>query len=526
MQHTVVRGRPSGPLAILGLLCVVFATVLAPATAEPLVVHNARSTTVTTPETVDSAGHILFRAARKKHKDSVKKAKKKLQEKHVTAEVSGDAVHAATAVDAANTANQAAKVAGRVANHAVKIEADTADALAYAKDALKGAAVQAGGLDKAALDHAVGRVGEATSEAAAAATRYTKTNKGGTSTTEMEKLDRQLGRLQNELDQANQAQAGGTVSVDDELRKLQQKLDAMKRAQQASPGGVTAATEGLQEKLRDLEHQMEASKVARAAGVEPPPGTATEDELKVKLEETREELGKLSGSQGGGVSGGGVVGSTVDPATRLRELQQELDKLRQLREKEAQLEADPNNQALRDEVDALRNELNAGTTPGQAEQRLAAEIGHLEKQINAAPGSSSGIDIDASLPFGEAEPFGRAQVASDLTHSSKHESNEMVDQIERAETMEERRAVFRALTRLRGATITAYDGIAKSHLNNVVQYNKEHKWRVEHPMKHLAQEEDDTAKWAFPLHSEEVPPAAAGQASPATAPAAAPAPGL
>ena len=38
----------------------------------------------------------------------------------------------------------------------------------------------------------------------------------------------------------------------------------------------------------------------------------------------------------------------------------------------------------------------------------------------------------------------------------------MVDQLERAEVAEEKRAVFRALTRLRGAAITSFDGVARS----------------------------------------------------------------
>merc|ERR1719335_2097143 len=255
----------------------------------------------------------------------------------------------------------------------------------------------------------------------------------------------------------------------------------MKKAQQAQPGGIPAATEKLQQQLRDLEKQMDASKAARAAGLEPPPGTASEDEIKVKLEETREQLGKLSGSQGQGQPSGNNQ--------RLRELQDKLDKLKDLRAKEAQLKTSPDDEALKAEVESLRKELDAGTTPGEAERRLAAEIAKLESDINATPGAGRPIDIDASLPYGDAEPFGRESTASDLTRSSKYESDTMVDQIERAETMEERRAVFRALTRLRGATISAYDGIAKSHLNNVVQYNKEHKWRDAHPMKHLASED-------------------------------------
>jgi len=488
------------PLALHGFLCAVLATALAPVSAEVEEISK-NNTGISSPEpeeasTTENSGHILFKAARRKHKKHAKSQE--------------NAVHAYNAVEAAETAGQAATIAHRVANHAESIEANAADALAYAKDALHGAAVNAGGASKGALEDAVARVNEATDGAgrAATATRYSTATGGDVTDTEYGKLERRLGRLQNELDNGKGGTGDGN-QVESEIHKLQQKLDAMKKAPQAQPG----AAEKLQQQLHDLEQQMEAAKVARAAGLEPPPGTASEDEIKVKLEETREQLGKLSGSQG--------QPAVFDPQQRLRELQDQLDKLRQLRAKEAQAKTTPDNAALKTDIAQLRKDLGAaeGATSGEVEGRLAAEIAKLEREMDAAPGSP--IDIDTTLPYGEAEPFGREQTASEMTASAKYESDTMVDQIERAETMEERRAVFRALTRLRGATISAYDGIAKSHLNNVVQYNKEHKWRDTHPVKHLAQEEDDVSRWAFPNNSEEVPPAAAG---PATGPAAAPAP--
>ena len=74
----------------------------------------------------------------------------------------------------------------------------------------------------------------------------------------------------------------------------------------------------------------------------------------------------------------------------------------------------------------------------------------------------------------------------------------MVDQLERAEVAEEKRAVFRALTRLRGAAITSFDGIARAQTGQMDEYNKVHHWRSTHPLHHLAQEEADVSRWAFP----------------------------
>lgn len=115
-----------------------------------------------------------------------------------------------------------------------------------------------------------------------------------------------------------------------------------------------------------------------------------------------------------------------------------------------------------------------------------------QTKTNAAP------EIDMAMPYGELEPFGRENTAEELTASSIHESDAMVDQLERAEVAEEKRAVFRALTRLRGAAITSYDGIARAQTGNIDEYARTYQWRKNHPVRHLAQDEADVQKWAFP----------------------------
>lgn len=117
---------------------------------------------------------------------------------------------------------------------------------------------------------------------------------------------------------------------------------------------------------------------------------------------------------------------------------------------------------------------------------------------DATPVEEKGIDIDTNMPYGDLEPFGREDTAQELTEQSIIESDDMVDQLERAEVAEEKRAVFRALTRLRGAAITSYDGVARSQSGNIDEYSKTHKFRKSHPLHHLADEESDVAKWAFP----------------------------
>mmetsp|Transcript_7764 Transcript_7764/g.11218 ORF Transcript_7764/g.11218 Transcript_7764/m.11218 type:complete len:338 (+) Transcript_7764:142-1155(+) len=128
-----------------------------------------------------------------------------------------------------------------------------------------------------------------------------------------------------------------------------------------------------------------------------------------------------------------------------------------------------------------------------------------EKEERAPPvphGPGSAPETDMAMPFGDLEPFGREDTAKDLTEASIRESDAMVDQLERAEIAEEKRAIFRALTRLRGAAITSFDGVARSQTGNLDEYSRKYKWRKAHPLNHLADEESDVTRWAFPESSD------------------------
>jgi len=154
-------------------------------------------------------------------------------------------------------------------------------------------------------------------------------------------------------------------------------------------------------------------------------------------------------------------------------------------------------EAPADVVKAVENQAadpDSKLANGSLRSFLVAKDGGAEE----TPVQEKGIDVDTEMPYGELEPFGREDTAQELTEQSVRESDEMVDQLERAEVAEEKRAVFRALTRLRGAAITSYDGIARAQTGNIDEYNKTHKWRKTHPLHHLADEESDISKWAFP----------------------------
>lgn len=120
-----------------------------------------------------------------------------------------------------------------------------------------------------------------------------------------------------------------------------------------------------------------------------------------------------------------------------------------------------------------------------------------------APVVGRPLDVaEPKLPFGDMEPFGREATAQQLTEDSIRQSNAMVDQIEKAELAEEQRSVFRALTRLRGAALASFDGIARSATGNIQEYAAHSQWRDNHPVTHLAEEEGDVEKWAFPSNAD------------------------
>mmetsp|Transcript_107102 Transcript_107102/g.218480 ORF Transcript_107102/g.218480 Transcript_107102/m.218480 type:complete len:108 (+) Transcript_107102:2-325(+) len=106
------------------------------------------------------------------------------------------------------------------------------------------------------------------------------------------------------------------------------------------------------------------------------------------------------------------------------------------------------------------------------------------------------------MNFNKIAPFGKEDTAKELQDHAAKTQDTLVDAVENAEVAEIKRAVFRALTRLRGAAITSFDGVARSQTGNIDQYSKEHKWRSSHPLHHLAQEESDVGKWAFPSNAD------------------------
>eukprot|EP00930_Biecheleria_cincta_P063371 TRINITY_DN48899_c0_g1_i1.p1 TRINITY_DN48899_c0_g1~~TRINITY_DN48899_c0_g1_i1.p1 ORF type:complete len:397 (+),score=108.75 TRINITY_DN48899_c0_g1_i1:86-1192(+) len=146
-------------------------------------------------------------------------------------------------------------------------------------------------------------------------------------------------------------------------------------------------------------------------------------------------------------------------------------------------------------------------TKRKVESKKASEADEPPEKSDQEDGASEADEPDQEveqpeLPFSELQPFGRRNVGESLTESAISQSNAMVDQLERAEVAEEKRAVFRSLTRLRGVALSSFDGIARSQTGNIEEYAKHHHWRKNHPVKHLAEEESDVKAWAFPANAD------------------------
>lgn len=125
------------------------------------------------------------------------------------------------------------------------------------------------------------------------------------------------------------------------------------------------------------------------------------------------------------------------------------------------------------------------------------DLEHLDSKEDVHVGDAHfGNGVSGDGPLANQGPFGGKSKADELTTGSVEETNAMVDQMEKAQAAEEKRASYRALTRLRGVMTTSYDDIAHSHMNNIHKYNQDHKWRNENHVRHLAEEEaDDVEKW-------------------------------
>jgi len=96
---------------------------------------------------------------------------------------------------------------------------------------------------------------------------------------------------------------------------------------------------------------------------------------------------------------------------------------------------------------------------------------------------------DLEMNFNKIAPFGKEDTAKELQDHAAKTQDTLVDAVENAEVAEIKRAVFRALTRLRAATIKEFDTIARLETQAIDAYNDAHHYRAENPLAHLHEDE-------------------------------------
>jgi DNA repair exonuclease SbcCD ATPase subunit len=373
---------------------------------------------------------------------------------------------------AAHAAETAAHVAREVATHAKLMHTKSQDALKHARSALSSASEGNTGMTDAQKKHL-----KNADDALAEATKKLET----------EKLEQD--EWVKEALEESEAQVASRAATE----RLQKQIDDLEERVKAAKD--EKMREEFEEEIDDLKDQLnkqiEAEKHRK--GEAESLGKMKDELEKMKRQlETMEDIKELKAK-----INGKVAERKKDEEELLKKMQELDDLLEELEKQKAS--GEEISPVAQDALDKeLRNLKTAVANKVKSEEEAAEAEAKKEEERKKKRKRSYGGQSVEGMPYGELEPFGREDTAAELTQDSIAESDKMVDQIEKAEVAEEKRSVFRALTRLRGAAITSYDGVARSQTGNIAEYNHHNKWRDLHPVHHLAEEENDVEKWAFP----------------------------
>jgi len=235
--------------------------------------------------------------------------------------------------------------------------------------------------------------------------------------------------------------------------------------------------------------QPKSEKVeAKADGV----AHMTKDELKAQLKQEQNEQG--------------------DALKELQGAQQQMAKLNSRIKENAEKEIKSGNKAEGEakmhkvaELDKVQEQINGHLANVQAFSTVATRelhqsgMGFVQKttkatsflQVNRAPEDELAKEMthDLEMNFNKIAPFGKEDTAKELQDHAAKTQDTLVDAVENAEVAEIKRAVFRALTRLRAATIKEFDTIARLETQAIDAYNDAHHYRAENPLAHLHEDE-------------------------------------
>lgn len=143
-------------------------------------------------------------------------------------------------------------------------------------------------------------------------------------------------------------------------------------------------------------------------------------------------------------------------------------------------------------VAQFRNMTNASAEKIEAEPAPSfLQLRGSTKTIRRAPEDELAKEMthDLEMNFNKIAPFGKEDTAKELQDHAAKTQDTLVDAVENAEVAEIKRAVFRALTRLRAATIKEFDTIARLETQAIDAYNDAHHYRAENPLAHLHEDE-------------------------------------
>lgn len=130
--------------------------------------------------------------------------------------------------------------------------------------------------------------------------------------------------------------------------------------------------------------------------------------------------------------------------------------------------------------------------PPSSQASMQQQNSNQESQVatKAAPEAKAGENATQTPVTGaRIAPFGKEDTATELTKHAERTQDTLVDAVENAEVAEVKRAVFRALTRLRAASIKEFDTIARLETQAIDEYNDAHHYRAENPLNYMHSDE-------------------------------------
>merc|ERR1719188_293551 len=130
-----------------------------------------------------------------------------------------------------------------------------------------------------------------------------------------------------------------------------------------------------------------------------------------------------------------------------------------------------------------------GRLPGGAAPSLVQVDSLRHRALAPEDDLAKEMTHDLEMNFNKIAPFGKEDTARELQSHAARTQDTLVDAVENAEVAEIKRAVFRALTRLRAAEIKEFDTIARLETQAIDEYNDNHHYRVENPLRYIHTDE-------------------------------------